>query len=50
MNAPRVYLHSLGLINALGGNVDSIVPALAAGVAPGMATIHTGIGNASSEN
>ena len=46
MNAPRVYLHSLGLINALGGNVDSIVPALAAGVAPGMATIHTGIGDA----
>jgi 3-oxoacyl-[acyl-carrier-protein] synthase-1 len=46
MNPPRVYLHALGLINALGGSVDSIVPALAAGVAPGMGTIHTGIGDA----
>ncbi|MDN7179835.1 beta-ketoacyl-[acyl-carrier-protein] synthase family protein [Caballeronia sp. SEWSISQ10-4 2] len=46
MNGPCVYLHALGLINALGGDVDSIVPALAAGVAPGMGTIHTGIGDA----
>ena len=45
MNGPRVYLHALGLINALGGDVDSIVPALAAGVAPGMGTLHTGIGD-----
>ncbi|WP_213763880.1 beta-ketoacyl-[acyl-carrier-protein] synthase family protein [Caballeronia sp. dw_19] len=46
MNGPRVYLHALGLINALGGGIDSIVPALAAGVSPGMGTIHTGIGDA----
>lgn len=45
MNGPRVYLHALGMINALGDSVDSIVPALAAGVAPGMGTIHTGIGD-----
>lgn len=46
MNGPRVYLHALGLINALGDGIDSIVPALAAGVSPGMGTIHTGIGDA----
>jgi 3-oxoacyl-[acyl-carrier-protein] synthase I len=46
MNGPRVYLHALGLINALGDSLDSIVPALAAGISPGMATIHTGIGDA----
>jgi 3-oxoacyl-[acyl-carrier-protein] synthase I len=45
MNGPRVYLHALGMINALGDRVDTIVPALAAGVAPGMGTIHTGIGD-----
>jgi 3-oxoacyl-[acyl-carrier-protein] synthase-1 len=45
MNGPRVYLHTLGMINALGDRVDTIVPALAAGVAPGMGTIHTGIGD-----
>jgi 3-oxoacyl-[acyl-carrier-protein] synthase-1 len=34
------------MINALGGNVDEIVPALAATRAPGMANVHTGIGDA----
>jgi 3-oxoacyl-[acyl-carrier-protein] synthase-1 len=46
MNAPRVYLHALGMINALGGDVEAIVPALAAGHAPGMGMAHTGIGKA----
>ncbi len=46
MNGPRVYLHALGMINALGHSIDAIVPALAAGVSPGMGTIHTGIGDA----
>jgi 3-oxoacyl-[acyl-carrier-protein] synthase-1 len=45
MNGPRVYLHALGMINALGDSMDTIVPALAAGIAPGMRTIHTGIGD-----
>ncbi len=44
MKAPSVYLHALGMINALGGDLDSIVPALAAGRSPGMANAHTGIG------
>ncbi|ALE55613.1 beta-ketoacyl-[acyl-carrier-protein] synthase family protein [Paraburkholderia sp. SIMBA_055] len=46
MKAPSVYLHALGMINALGGDLDSIVPALAAGDARGMASMHTGIGDA----
>ncbi|MFL9892610.1 beta-ketoacyl-[acyl-carrier-protein] synthase family protein [Paraburkholderia sp. RL17-381-BIF-C] len=46
MKAPSVYLHALGMINALGGDLDSIVPALAAGHSPGMANAHTGIGEA----
>ena len=46
MKAPSVYLHALGMINALGGDLDSIVPALAATDAPGMTTVHTGIGDA----
>jgi 3-oxoacyl-[acyl-carrier-protein] synthase-1 len=46
MKAPPVYLHSLGMINALGGDLDSIVPALAASHARGMAAVHTGIGDA----
>ena len=46
MNGPRVYLHALGMINALGDSIDAIVPALAAGISPGMGTIHTGIGDA----
>ncbi|NIF55007.1 beta-ketoacyl-[acyl-carrier-protein] synthase family protein [Burkholderia sp. Ax-1724] len=46
MKAPPVYLHALGMINALGGNLDEIVPALAAARAPGMGPAHTGIGDA----
>lgn len=45
MNLPRVYLHALGMINALGDSIDAIVPALAASISPGMGTIHTGIGD-----
>jgi 3-oxoacyl-[acyl-carrier-protein] synthase I len=41
-----VYLHALGMINALGDNVDTIAAALAAGHAPGMTTLATGIGAA----
>lgn len=46
MKAPSVYLHALGMINALGGDLGSIVPALAASDARGMTTVHTGIGDA----
>jgi 3-oxoacyl-[acyl-carrier-protein] synthase-1 len=46
MNGPRVYLHAVGMINALGDSVDAVVPALAAGVSPGMGIIHTGISDA----
>ncbi|MFC0399282.1 beta-ketoacyl-[acyl-carrier-protein] synthase family protein [Paraburkholderia rhizosphaerae] len=41
-----VYLHTPGMINALGHDVESIAHALAAGHARGMATIRTGIGDA----
>ncbi|GAB2910226.1 beta-ketoacyl-[acyl-carrier-protein] synthase family protein [Paraburkholderia jirisanensis] len=43
---PRVYLHALGMVNALGDDVESIVHALAAGHAPGMGAMHTGLGEA----
>ncbi|MGF6757227.1 beta-ketoacyl-[acyl-carrier-protein] synthase family protein [Paraburkholderia sp. GAS42] len=46
MSAPRVYLHALGMINALGDDLDAIVPALAASNAPGMGVAHMGIGDA----
>ncbi|HEY3597780.1 MAG TPA: beta-ketoacyl synthase N-terminal-like domain-containing protein, partial [Paraburkholderia sp.] len=46
MSAPHVYLHALGMINALGDDVDAMVPALAAGDSPGMGLTHTGIGDA----
>lgn len=46
MNAPSVYLHALGMINALGDGLEAIVPALAAAHAPGMANAHTGVGEA----
>ncbi|WJF88875.1 beta-ketoacyl-ACP synthase [Paraburkholderia bonniea] len=36
MSLPRVGLHALGMLNALGSGVDAIVAALAAGHAPGM--------------
>ncbi len=34
------------MINALGDDLDAIVPALAAGMSPGMANAHTGVGEA----
>ncbi|MEM5366512.1 beta-ketoacyl-[acyl-carrier-protein] synthase family protein [Paraburkholderia azotifigens] len=46
MTLPPVYLHALGMVNALGGDVASIVPALQAAQAPGMGLMHTGIGDA----
>ncbi|CAG4912557.1 beta-ketoacyl-[acyl-carrier-protein] synthase family protein [Paraburkholderia gardini] len=46
MSVSRVYLHALGMINALGENLDAIVPALAACRAPGMGVAHMGIGDA----
>jgi 3-oxoacyl-[acyl-carrier-protein] synthase-1 len=46
MKAPSVYLHALGMINALGGDLTTIVPALRAARAPGMTHMHTGIGEA----
>jgi 3-oxoacyl-[acyl-carrier-protein] synthase I len=46
MTLPPVYLHALGMVNALGGDVASIVPALQATQSPGMGLMHTGIGDA----
>lgn len=46
MSAPRVYLHALGMINALGHDVDTIVASLAAGHAPGMRAETTRTGDA----
>ena len=46
MSAPRVYLHALGMINALGHDVDTIVTSLAAGHAPGMRAEPTRTGDA----
>ena len=46
MTLPPVYLHALGMVNALGGDVASIVPALQAAQSPGMGLMHTGIGDA----
>ncbi|WP_109478009.1 beta-ketoacyl-[acyl-carrier-protein] synthase family protein [Paraburkholderia sp. C35] len=45
MTLPPVYLHALGMVNALGGDVPSIVPALEAAQSPGMGLMHTGIGD-----
>jgi len=42
---PRVYLHALGMINALGADVEAIVPALAAGRSRGMGVVQMGIGD-----
>ncbi|MGZ2744423.1 beta-ketoacyl-[acyl-carrier-protein] synthase family protein [Burkholderia stagnalis] len=36
MKQDSVYLHALGMVNALGGNVDEIADALRDGVSPGM--------------
>ncbi|WP_222105738.1 beta-ketoacyl-ACP synthase [Paraburkholderia sp. BCC1885] len=46
MSTSRVYLHALGMINALGKDVPSIVAALANGEAPGMGTLPTRRGEA----
>lgn len=43
---PPVYLHALGMVNALGDDVSAIVGALARGEAPGMGPIRTRIGEA----
>jgi 3-oxoacyl-[acyl-carrier-protein] synthase-1 len=44
--AHPVYLHALGMVNALGDDVASIVDALARGEAPGMGPIATRTGTA----
>ncbi|QCP50602.1 beta-ketoacyl-[acyl-carrier-protein] synthase family protein [Trinickia violacea] len=36
MNSSHVYLHALGIVNALGADVDAVVRGLASGVAAGM--------------
>ncbi|PLZ04295.1 beta-ketoacyl-[acyl-carrier-protein] synthase II [Burkholderia sp. WAC0059] len=46
MTRPPVYLHALGMINALGTDLASIVPALAAAEAPGMGPVPTATGEA----
>ncbi|WP_345811301.1 beta-ketoacyl-[acyl-carrier-protein] synthase family protein [Paraburkholderia sp. PREW-6R] len=46
MKSPSVFLHALGMINAMGGDLDAIVPALADAHSPGMRTTRTGIGEA----
>ncbi len=42
MNRPHVYLHALGMVNALGADTDSVAAALAACVAPGMGPVTMG--------
>jgi 3-oxoacyl-[acyl-carrier-protein] synthase-1 len=42
MKMPHVYLHALGMVNALGDDTDAIAAALAAGVSPGMGPIAWG--------
>ncbi|RKP50706.1 beta-ketoacyl-[acyl-carrier-protein] synthase family protein [Trinickia fusca] len=44
MSSPRVYLHALGMVNALGSGLDEIVRGLASGIAPGMG--HASLGGA----
>ncbi|MEX3928090.1 beta-ketoacyl-[acyl-carrier-protein] synthase family protein [Paraburkholderia sp. BR10936] len=46
MMALPVYLHALGMVNALGDDVPAIVAALARGEAPGMGPIATRTGTA----
>ena len=46
MSKSRVYLHALGMINALGNDVPSIVAGLASGQAPGMGSLQTRLGEA----
>jgi 3-oxoacyl-[acyl-carrier-protein] synthase-1 len=42
MKPPHVYLHALGMVNALGADTGSIAAALAAGVSPGMGLVALG--------
>ncbi|HTH74246.1 MAG TPA: beta-ketoacyl-[acyl-carrier-protein] synthase family protein [Trinickia sp.] len=42
MKLPHVYLHALGMINALGADTDAIASALAVGVSPGMGRVAFG--------
>lgn len=42
MKLPHVYLHALGMINALGADTDTVAAALAAGVSPGMGRVAFG--------
>ena len=46
MTLPPVYLHALGMINALGSDVDSIARALAASHSPGMGPMRCNNGDA----
>ncbi|RDU95672.1 beta-ketoacyl-[acyl-carrier-protein] synthase family protein [Trinickia dinghuensis] len=42
MKLPHVYLHALGMVNALGADTDAIAAALAVGDSPGMGRITLG--------
>jgi 3-oxoacyl-[acyl-carrier-protein] synthase-1 len=42
LKRPNVYLHALGMINALGADTAEIAAALAAGISPGMGRIALG--------
>jgi 3-oxoacyl-[acyl-carrier-protein] synthase-1 len=42
MKQPHVYLHALGMVNALGADTEAIAAALVAGVSPGMGHITLG--------
>ncbi|KIG09978.1 beta-ketoacyl-[acyl-carrier-protein] synthase family protein [Caballeronia concitans] len=46
MTLPSVYLHALGMVNALGGDVDSIATSLASAQSPGMGLMRTRRGDA----
>jgi 3-oxoacyl-[acyl-carrier-protein] synthase-1 len=45
VNQVPVFLHALGMVNALGSNVDEIVDALASGESPGMKRVSAGSGD-----
>lgn len=42
MTRAHVYLHALGMVNALGADTDTVAAALATGVAPGMGRVAFG--------
>ncbi|WP_250500862.1 beta-ketoacyl-[acyl-carrier-protein] synthase family protein [Caballeronia sp. GAWG1-5s-s] len=46
MTLPSVYLHALGMVNALGGDVDSIASAMTSARSPGMGPMRTRRGDA----